>query len=110
MKRNPIPTGYPSWNTFTALHLQSQERCKSLLDSLVSKEEPTPLELKLATFWKASMDEDSIESAGIAPLQPILSHVNAIVEASGTQDKALYAKLLGEMASKYGKSPFQSNL
>lgn len=26
MKKNPIPAGYPSWNTFLALHVQSQER------------------------------------------------------------------------------------
>ena len=31
---NPIPPGYPSWNTVTALQLQSQERCKAILEDL----------------------------------------------------------------------------
>ena len=37
MKNNPIPSGYPSWNSFMALRLKSQEDCKTILSELEEK-------------------------------------------------------------------------
>ncbi len=37
MENNPIPSGYPSWNSFMALRLKSQEDCKTILNELEEK-------------------------------------------------------------------------
>ena len=37
IRNNPIPAGYPSWNSFLMLHVQSQERLKDMLQDLESK-------------------------------------------------------------------------
>ena len=72
MKENPIPAGYPSWNTFISLHVKSQENLRDLLQGLESKDDKTPDETMVAAFYAAAMDEDAIEAAGTAPMKPLL--------------------------------------
>ena len=118
-KQNPIPAGYPSWNTFMALNLQSQERCKELLEELVAVVETnndetnklflSPDKLKLATFYAAAMDQDKkIESLGKAPLQPVLELIDTIqtVYQNNNKDWNEYTRLLGTMACQFGIYPF----
>jgi len=38
LKNNPIPSGYPNWNSFLTLHVQSQENLKQILEDLASKD------------------------------------------------------------------------
>mmetsp|Transcript_87826 Transcript_87826/g.170176 ORF Transcript_87826/g.170176 Transcript_87826/m.170176 type:complete len:748 (+) Transcript_87826:48-2291(+) len=83
MRSNPIPPEYPSWNTFTAMHVANQERLKALLAELQEKQEAAGGngkaaalegdEAKLACFYAAAMDEAAVEAAGTSPLQPLLS-------------------------------------
>lgn len=109
MKNNPIPPGYPSWNTFTALHVQSQEHCKQLLDDLPTKEaeQLTSNERKLAAFYEAAMDEDAIETAGVVPLKPLLQVIDEIV-AQKQKDGTEFAKALGTLPKRFGVYPFFS--
>lgn len=74
MDSNPIPPEYPSWNTFTDLHVKNQERLKEIVDRLQSGEvtDLTDEQKKLAAFYKAAMNEDAIEAAGIEPLKEVL--------------------------------------
>jgi putative endopeptidase len=108
MKENPIPAGYPSWNTFLSLHVKSQENLRDLLQGLESKDGKTPDEMKVAAFYAAAMDEDAIEAAGTAPMKPLLELIDITVEAYQVKDMAAYAKHLGTLTSKYGISPFFS--
>jgi putative endopeptidase len=115
MKNNPIPAGYPSWNSFMTLRLKSQEDCKTILSDLennlnnaagedgggVSEEER-----KVATFYKAAMDEATIEQLGVKPLLPLLELCDKT--ANYKDDKVSFAKCLGTMALKYGIRPFFS--
>ena len=65
MKNNPIPSGYPSWNSFMSLSLRSQEDCKTILSELEEKLKSeggaTEEERKVALFCQATIDEDAIE-------------------------------------------------
>ena len=107
MKNNPIPSGYPSWNSFMALRLKSQEDCKSILEDLEKKmkngEGVTDEEKKVALFYRAAMDEEAIEKTGVVPMQPLL---DLCAEAAGCKDEAKFAAALGKMALKFGVSPF----
>ena len=106
MKENPIPAGYPSWNTFTALHVKSQEDLKELLLALNDKESLTADEAKVKAFYEAAMNEQAIELAGINPIQPILDLCDAASEACKNQDKATFAEVIGKFVSLYGISNF----
>lgn len=99
---HPIPEGYPSWNNFLELHVQSQERCKEILENIEAKNVGD--EGKLQRLFRAALDEDAVELAGIKPLEPLLQHVEAIVQASPPDRPAL----LGSFVAKYGISFFWS--
>ena len=120
MRKNPIPSGYPSWNTFMSLRLKSQEDCKSILSELEGKlmggaggtgggggaggdddGDVTDEERKVALFYRAAMDEDAIEAAGTTPMMPLLELCE---EAARCRD----ASSLGRMALLYGVTPFFS--
>ena len=110
MKNNPIPSGYPNWNSFMALHLKSQEDCKTILAELEEKlqggEGVTDEEKKVALFYMKAMDEDAIEKAGVDPMKPLLDLCEE--NANCKDDKVAFAKCLGKMALKYSVTPFFS--
>jgi putative endopeptidase len=105
IEANPIPAGYPSWNTFLTLHVKSQENLKELLAGLAEKDGLSVDEAKVSAFYAAALDEEAIEQASLQPMEPLLSLCTKISEES-TENKAAYAKMLGEMSAKYGVSPF----
>jgi len=113
MKNNPIPSGYPSWNSFMSLRLKSQEDCKALLAELEEKLNANPTDegvtdegKKVAYFYKAAMNEIAIESAGVKPMAPLLE---LCAQAAKCKDnKEEFAKCLGTMELKYSVKPFFS--
>ncbi len=106
LENNPIPSGYPNWNTFLTLHVKSQENLKDILTELAESEDVSEDERKVSAFYKAAMDEERIEALGMEPLNELLDHVEATVDSMS--DKSSFAKNLGIMTFKYGISPFVS--
>lgn len=114
MKENPIPAGYPSWNTFTCLSVKSQENLNVLLEDLILRNQKenrttgnnntdlTPDEAKVAAFYAAALDEDAIEEQGIAPLQTVLHLIEEAVRA----DSAHRASCLGQLVAQFEIFPF----
>lgn len=103
---NPIPSGYPNWNTFLHLHVQSQERLKDLLQDLKISKDSSEDTKKLAAFYQAAMNEEAIEEAGLTPLQPLLDMCQ--LTADSANNKAELAKNLGELLMNFGVSTFFS--
>jgi putative endopeptidase len=112
---NPIPPGYPSWNTFLHLHTLSQERLKDLLQELkdnaaksdgATNDENTEDEnaKKVQAFYAAAMNEDKIEEDSTTPLKPVLDLCKKASEC--VSDKSALSTVLGELLSKYGVSAF----
>lgn len=112
LKNNPIPSGYPNWNSFLTLHVQSQENLKDILTALAaSSSDLSEDERKVSTFYKAAVDEETIEKVGLEPLQGLLQFCQTIVDEYSMGDgaeskKSSLAKNLGTLAFKYGISPF----
>jgi predicted metalloendopeptidase len=97
MNSNPIPAEYPNWNTFLALHVQNQERLKEILKELQSATgDRSEEEGKLANFYSSAMNEEVIESAGIAPMSPILAACERATEVSTR------AATIGELHRTFG--------
>lgn len=98
------------------LRLKSQEDCKTILSDLENTLKVlgdnggaggvTDEERKVATFYKAAMDENAIEELGVKPLLPLLELCDKAAEC--IHDKVEFAKCLGTMALKYGIRPFFS--
>jgi len=119
MKRNPIPSGYPSWNTFMQLSLRAQEHLKELLEDgqLLGQ---SPHGNKCLSFYSAAMDEDKIERDGIEYMLPLLHLCDEAYSAtllkstdSATDEliqssKKRFASCLGRILAEYGVSGFFS--
>ena len=107
MANNTIPAGYPTWNSFLHLHNLSQERLKDILENLnsIPVEERSEDETKLATFFKAAMDEESIESDELKSMKSVFDDIDECVLAAGEED---ISSKLGLLNAKYGLSPFFS--
>ena len=126
LQENPIPAGYPSWNTFLQLHTLSQERLKDLLlldnnnnndnDNDNDKKNTTTtnyneIEMKVKTFYNAAMDEESIELESIGPLKDVLTLCDDIANVAienNKNKKEEVASCLGKLLSNYGISSFFS--
>lgn len=117
MKRNPIPSGYPSWNTFMQLSLRAQELLKELLEDgqLLGQ---TPHGAKCSLFYSSAMDEEKIERDGVEYMLPLLNlcdeaYSAALVKSTdSTTDelmqvsKSRIASCLGRMLAEYGVYSF----
>lgn len=99
------------------LRLKSQEDCKTILTDLENKLNNaaggedggggvSEEERKVATFYKAAMDEATIEQLGVKPLLPLLELCDKT--ANCRDDKVSFAECVGTMALKYGIRPFFS--
>ena len=131
IRNNPIPAGYPSWNSFLMLHVQSQERLQAMLKDLESRRQTTPGEgtskasalltedeAKVARFYAAAMDEEANGREGIAPLQPLLDLCAATANAAGggsdgttnndtcTATTCTLATSIGRLLSQFGMAAF----
>jgi putative endopeptidase len=106
LKKNPIPPGYPNWNSFLTLHVQSQENLRDILVELAKSNDLSDDERKVSAFYRTAMDEEAIEKIAAGPLEGLLQHCQTIVDSM--EDKASLAKNLGTMAFQYGISPFIS--
>lgn len=86
-----IPADRTRISSFNSLDDQSQERLREILEQFaVGTHAPESDEARLAASYKAFMDTDAIEAAGLAPVQPYL---RAIWGAKTPQDLAdLFAR------------------
>ena len=78
MKNNPVPPDKSRWGRFDGL---AEQNLYVLRDILVQTQAPgqhTPTEKKVGAFYESCMDEATIETKGIAPLQAQLASIDAV--------------------------------
>jgi len=84
-----IPADLTSWNAFTQLAEKAQHDLRSIAESLPADAPEGSTERKVGDYYRAYLDTDAIERAGLAPAQPGLS---AIASARSYED---LARLMG---------------
>ena len=74
-----IPHDKSSYGTFAQLRDQSEERLHAIVEALdVGTHPPGSLQRRVRTFYAAYMNTDAIDTAGLAPVQPLLAEIDAI--------------------------------
>ena len=107
-RANPIPKGYPRWNWFLQLHTRSQEQLRDLLLELGGEETDglteglTEDERKVAAYYRAAMDEDAIEGAGLDPMTDLL----ALCDEAASAAPGDRAAALGRIAAYHDAGAF----
>lgn len=72
-KNNPLPAAYSRYGSFDQLAENNNKRINTILSELQKKTyKAGTIEQKLSDFYKLSMDVDSRNKAGIAPVKPLL--------------------------------------
>ena len=99
LEANPLPPEFSRFGAFNLLREKSTSDVKALVDELVTKD-PASLsadETRIVEAYKAFIDTQAIDAAGLAPAQPYLD----AIEGAGT---------LAELATLWGTPGYSSPL
>ncbi len=78
MKNNQIPADRARWGAFDALAAKAEADVRAIIDELAAKSSaPGSIEQKIGDFYRAFMNVEAIEAAGIAPIQKELDLIAA---------------------------------
>lgn len=78
-----IPADRSSYNSFTRLAIQADERTKVIIEEAAADHGARGDRKKIGDFYTAFMNEEAIEAAGLAPVQDELTAIAAIRDVSG---------------------------
>ncbi len=112
LKAHPIPAAFSSWGSFSDLSERNNLVLKSVLENAARNVSTTkdPAAKKLGTFYASCMDSSAAEAAGISPLKPELSRIDAIVNRAQLMSEIARMHKLGYGgAFGFGASSDQKN-
>ncbi len=75
---NKIPADRTSWGTFVVLADEAERRLRQIVETLPAGAAKGTNEQKVGDFYRAYLDTDAIEKAGLAPVQPSLDAIAAV--------------------------------
>jgi len=86
IKANPIPPDQAGWGTFTMLAQWNIAALHETLEQASAVQNRNPVEKKVGDYYAACMNENSVNKAGLAPLQPVLDHIAKLTDKSELPD------------------------
>ena len=105
LKNTAIPDDKARWGTFDILHEASIDQLHKIVDELAQKNPSQgSTEQKVATLYANFMDEATIESLGIRPIQAEINRVDAI------KNKKQFASLFAHFSRIGVESPFDAGI
>jgi putative endopeptidase len=93
---NPVPAEYPAWGAAFEVHVRNEDALHRILQEASGEaaSEGTPVQM-VGDYFAAGMDEASIALAGIAPLQPYLDSIAAIVDLESLAETLIVLHRIG---------------
>jgi putative endopeptidase len=74
-----IPPKYPSYGVTTDLRLGAERAVRDIIEGVAARKNPPgSLEQRIGDMYRAYMDMDSINRAGLAPVKPYLDRIAAV--------------------------------
>jgi putative endopeptidase len=97
LNANPIPPDRSEWGVYVALDLQNQRFIHDMVEKVSHDTAAAPgsAEQKVGDFYASGMDEKTIDSAGIKPLQPELDRIANISTIAQLQDEFAHLQMIG---------------
>jgi putative endopeptidase len=91
MKNNQIPADRSRWGAFDQLGAKAEADVRAIIDELAAKTAaPGTIEQKIGDYYRAFMNTDAIEAAGLTPIKAELDLIGAAT--SHTDIAALFGK------------------
>uniref|UniRef100_A0A4W4G662 Endothelin-converting enzyme 1 n=1 Tax=Electrophorus electricus TaxID=8005 RepID=A0A4W4G662_ELEEL len=104
VKKNPLPEGKSRWDPFNNLWEHNMAIMKDLLES-TEKQSLSEAEEKAQRYYKACMNEATIEKLGAQPLQELINKMGGWA-LSGPWDKDNFQEVLRTASAQFRSSPF----
>jgi len=100
IKAHPMPPDRSYWGVDTLLEQKNQSLIRDLLESLSKGDSGSKgsVQRKAADFYESGMDENGIDAAGVAPLQPEFDRITAIADRDELQGEFARLQLISVAA------------
>ncbi len=82
-KKNPIPPDQTSWDVYSKLYIDNLAFLRGILEESASAKNRDAVTQKIGDYYAACMNEKTVESLGIKPVQPEL---DAIAHLKSTRE------------------------
>ncbi len=94
---NPVPPEYGSWGAFHELHERNEKIVHDLIVEAAAADDPEhgSATQKVGDFYTAGMDTESIEAAGIEPIQQWLDAIDSITDLDGLRSAFVELQRIG---------------
>jgi putative endopeptidase len=106
VKTAQIPADRSSWGAIELVTKDNEDYLHKVLDDAAVTPSKDPVIAKLGQYYAACMDESAIESAGIAPIQPMLDEI-AKVKDGATAAHAVIALEADALTPFFSLAPQQ---
>src|ERR1700744_1963114 len=81
LKNNPIPSDQAAWGRFSELAERNREIEHQILERAAANPGSEPDHQRIGNYYASCMDEKTINSKGLASIQPELNRIRAIQNA-----------------------------
>ena len=99
MQSAQIPSDQGSWGTFLELAERNREILKGILEkAAVDSPQRSAIDQRIGDYYASCMDEQAVDSKGLAPLKPELEGIAAVRDKQGLMDAIARLHLLGSNA------------
>lgn len=98
-KANPVPAAYSRWGAFNEVEEHNQVALRAILERVAKPESRNAIETQVGDFYASGMDRAAVESAGVAPLKPELSRIEALKSTQDVQTAIARLHRLGANAA-----------
>ncbi len=82
LANNPIPPAFSTWGTFNEVEKRNNERLRAIAREAAADADATGSRRLVGTFYKAAMDEATIEARGMTPIADALAAIAAIEDTA----------------------------
>jgi putative endopeptidase len=100
LEHTPIPADEAEYGAFNQLRDKSDERIRTVVEELAAASQPKDsAAAKVATFYRAFLDTETIDRLGMQPLEPWLKQIDAV------SDRDAVARWMGRAQGMF-RAPF----
>jgi putative endopeptidase len=97
IKKNPIPAAYGAWGVGQQLNERNRDQLRTILENATKNKDAKPgsNEQKVGDYYTSCMDQSTVESEGVKPLQPELDRIAVIKDVATLQQEIARLHKLG---------------
>ncbi len=109
---NPVPADRTTWGSFELLAERSLEVQKAIAEAaMAGRAGSNPVAALVGDFYAAGLDAESIDAAGLAPIQAQLDAVEALEDTAGIAEflRQSYADGQGLVFGFFGNADFKDS-